>query len=105
AGQHQRQRAPPGARAEGIDALNGLARGVKVHDVRAVLVAHPKGAVGGQHQAFRVEAVGVGRQGLAVQVEGGFAGAALAAGVGQAGEELARGILEQDGLLQRQLVV
>src|SRR5262249_49097564 len=63
-------------------------------------VGDPEGAVWQCDQAFRVVAVGVGRQDIAVNVQNGFAGVGLRVhptGVGQAARVGQRDDLFQDG--------
>ena len=111
-GQLRRQHAArlvAGVCGERVDALDFLACGVKVHDVRTVFIADPERPVLQRHQPLRIEsafiepldaiAIGVQRDDAAIEVVRCFARAAKAL-VGQAGDRAALGVLEQNGVHQ-----
>ena len=87
--QHRRQAAAAGLHAARAHAFQLDAVAVKMHDVRAVFVGHPKCAVLHYRQPFAVDASFVALQRLAIGIYYGFFGRAVAGGVGQSCERFA----------------
>ena len=105
---------------ERVDPAYFLALGIEMHDVRAILVGYPEGAVAERHQAFAIQPVivqaqrvGFGVIGLgrvfqyrgAIGVVGRLSGAAQRAAVRQAGDQGAIRALEQNGIEQHHLAL
>ena len=87
--EHGGQAAACGFHAARAHAFQLDAVAVKMHDVRAVFVRHPEGAVAHHRQPFAVDAGDVALQGLLVGIHHGFGGSAVTFWVGQAGEQFA----------------